>query len=245
MAAVSWNPAGSGEIYFQEESDKKRNSTTFITLIKSKEDGYGTRAIGTLVASISCASSLHLTAGQSSHIFFLKMGFIPNEKKIRWLDCHFGAKGRKAVDDFFQLHPNMKKRTAFTAKEQKARDNIKTIIACYRGIETINEGEMQKKKCIRELRKIKKAQVSYITHLFVPALIDLINKSPSEHRPDSKALGPVDMTLSKEGLKRWHKAQQAGTAFVPFRRFEQLMPQLTKEDAMFFRESSAAVFKEP
>ncbi len=75
-----------------------------------------------------------------------------------------------------------------------------------------------------ELLALRFKKYSYLVDVFIPELLDLLERNIGDKRPDTSGFTSVNMELSSEGKARWKETIDNNIEFVPFRGFEQLVP---------------------
>ena len=219
-------PALLGETWrgtYRSDSAGKREF--YIQTMNSREIGSGhgsslMREAARHSLSPGCEGRLALQATKSSHLFFLKMGLIPNTEtgEIRYVEKRFGSEGVKALEEL--------------QNDDLDPDTIRTLVFMIRkemrlsSLEESADAVEKHKGFLLELSK-KTVPYSYLQDEFIPSLLNLLEKDCGL-RPNTSSLYSVDMSLSEEGKNRWKEALDQDKPFQPFRRLEHLAPYMTE-----------------
>lgn len=210
-----------------------RENDVHIDDIRSRRpgNGFGAAVVREAVTqSLKKGGSLTLEGGESSHIFHLYMGMLPNDVQINYVEDMYGNTEalqslnflkNKSTIELFQSSPLSKKYTRKLIeilKNEKKEDFQKN--------EPTLEDVFKHRDFLLELAS---KMVSRTAQVFVPALLDLLEENKGEKYPNTSILGSNNMHLSSEGEKRWREAIDNQVNFVLFYNFEQLHPYMNEE----------------
>ncbi len=163
-----------------------------------------------------CQGSLKIQHVVSLHMFFLSMGFIPEQHYVR---ARYDKEGAEAVDCF-----------VLNKDYQKYIGCLETIIKGEFGEERKELEEfldtLSKNKSDLEKKKLQKFFLSLrcknsLGGWFIPNILQLLKQAKGGD-PDTWPLGSLNMVMSDLGKKRWAEAIIGNTPFKPFHKFEPL-----------------------
>lgn len=195
----------------------------YLDHITSMGKGSGTLAMRALV-ELSLASgfdgNVRVEAGYSSHLFYLLMGMVPEERvSLPYVEYKYGRKERFALSNFLTENK----------QDEQTINMLKKILSAEKKIAlekiTIEYIE-QNRPLLTTL--LNTPPVSCIPRYFTEQLIGALHKYKTDKRTSTAYWWGVAMSLSDEGKKRWKDAIDSGKEFKLFRDFahlKSLMPQ--------------------
>lgn len=237
------------ELSFEERSDQlakkghllfDENATNYygkksIYISERMRDmpGFGTASTRLLFKrslALGYEGRLHNHADFSSHIFHLYMGMIPVDHEIDYVSLYWGMSGIDAVSGFDQLKEALQNDPDdLTTEDQWNLRHLKRILSHLRDFPVSDITTMMVLEAEQEIKNLKTRKASYLQEKFIPSFLDILEKKPFKPKPDTTSLGMVRMVLSDLGNARWNEAVTKHEDFVPFRRFEQLIPHMSPE----------------
>ena len=152
-----------------------------------------------------------------SHIFFLKMGMIPDDFPLSYAAWEYGEEGYRALE------------------AEKASD---VRLRHYKVLREIleNEQKFPEDSAHEVFKGVLERKYSFLKDIFVPRLFSLLNsKGGKAEFPDCSRLGAMNMRFSERGIKRWKNAIEDELPFVPFTNFEHLEPFLRDWQKILFK----------
>jgi hypothetical protein len=214
----------------------KKDDSIYLDYIASIGAGSGTRAMRCLVnMSIDSGfdGKITLQACYSSHLFHLLMGMVPEERGIDYVKYYYGFMGPEALKE---LRNNNK-------LDSCSLNKLKEILSKEKNIP---EQQITLKQILENrdfLLSLQEKKLSYIQNKFIPELLDILETSKDNKRPDTSYLTDIPMVLSEEGKKRWKNAIALNEEFEPFRDFAHLRPLMTQQqikklDKIFLRDTA-------
>lgn len=203
---------------------------TFGVVKESQGQGEGTRAFKEVFQcslALGLDGHVHIDACYSSHLFWLKMGFIPYLSEVGKNDNYYYSnlgldvnKDLEEIESFENEYPTFGAAAYILHNEQFAYvHNIKRAT---------KKVLLENKQFLKDIGAEKGGKA--IRYKFIPSLLNVIKssiKKPKE-RPDSSRLGPVAMFLTDEGRVRWKKAIEDNNTIELFRDCVLLKPYMTE-----------------
>ncbi|MBY0529641.1 MAG: hypothetical protein K2P51_05560 [Rhabdochlamydiaceae bacterium] len=201
---------------------------------ESQEPGFGTSAHRVAMqASFDRGFEGHMTteASWSSHIFHLKTGMRPHEKRMIALTYFLGRDGTldisKDREIFLDTIEQLKAGKGFSQKEMSR-------IECYKLVLTLKDEKLDfeaadaisDEELIARKDEVLKQTVSFAWERVMSPLLTCIRAAQAGERPTTDGLGAVFMHMSDLGIARWKKDLEGELPFAPFRDFEHLYPSL-------------------
>jgi len=159
--------------------------------------------------------NLSISAGvmfdSMNHLFFLKMGMVPDDFSYSYAAWNYGEEGYRAL--------------AAVKEEKTALRHWKILKEIIK-----KEGRPKGGSPLAVLKEVLERKYSFLRDRFFPRFLSLLaSKEGRSEFPDCSHLGSMNMQLSARGLRRWENAIQDELPFVPFSRFEHLKPLMTEE----------------
>lgn len=146
--------------------------------------------------------------GQSrAHLFFLKMGMVPDDFPLNYVALRYGSEGYDAINSL----------STTTVKVAKLQE----ILRQEESRKNVTEEEVLERSAF--LLGLSQKKVSFLEGYFAPRLSACLGTSPKPgFLPDSRDLPPCALHLSKKGLARWSLDLEHDLDFQPFRTFDQI-----------------------
>lgn len=191
--------------------------------------GAGTNAFRTIMKfsfDNQCQGNIHCTAAWSSHIFYLKMGMIPEDRVINPVRLYFGINGEKCLEKFLD-------------DEVCEHEDIATLsrmlllargynIEFDKNLPTIDKFDLYVSKDeLLEFQVTKK--FTFIKHSFIPQLLQILKSNINDPRPNTNGFGSINMKMSTLGIERWKSVLEQNLEFKSLRNFEVLHPYMSQE----------------
>lgn len=173
--------------------------------------GVGTSLLKSVVElswTLNLEGHVHLQACRSSHIFWLKMGFLPYESTPK---TNF-AELEEELNSANINHERVFIRILREETDIKAEEVTEEII-------------LENKELL--LSVIAERKTSKLRDEFFPTLLNAIKICLKNEEIDTSHLGQIAMYLSDHGRIRWLKALKDNMPFEPFRKLEHLRPLMS------------------
>ncbi|MBV8802897.1 MAG: hypothetical protein JO131_08065 [Gammaproteobacteria bacterium] len=190
--------------------EKKKNSA-----IKSMQDLVHK---GTFVGNPLKLVPAHvcLITSNCSLLFYLSMGWIPEDYQINYLDHAYGLGTRNSIKKLTHS------KTQPTLEEFNSMDDWtrSVVFRILKSEKQINQDQATFEDVLNHftyLQNLVTKRVNYVSNKFIPDLIDELNRSSKPYWP----LAPM-MVLSKLGRERWEEAIENKIPFSSFKKFEHL-----------------------
>lgn len=147
-----------------------------------------------------------------SHLFYLKMGMVPDDFPLSYVILKYGKKGYEALNDLKTSTP--------TLEQFEFLDQMLT--------QEKNQPEPPWDPAF--LISLLDKTSSFRTDYFIPALFKFLQTADSSDRfLDSRELGSINLQMSAAGRAQWQTAIDCQIPFIPFRKYEHLFPYMTEE----------------
>jgi len=237
-----------GEIIHVENKEGKysyyydgANKCIWLNYLASQRQGhgFGISAMSSLMKKsfeLGCPGKIMTDAVWSSHLFYLYLGMIPEDKKIDYIYVTHGNSAAYAMRFLFDLDCKEGLNNFSDCKIQAIEEHHKYI--AYRLTNLLREEKNIAQDALltfkdvianREfLFQLRDKPASYIRDIFIPDLLHVLNEhyqqSTDIKYPDTSILDSVIMRFSDEGIKRWQNAIQSNSKFSLFENFENLLP---------------------
>lgn len=141
-----------------------------------------------------------------AHLFYLKMGLIPEDYPYSYAAFHYGIQGIEALNAI---------QTPDQTNEQM--DTLRKIIAEEYGLPKLSDLEIRNMKPI--LKDLVDRRCSFLRDRFIPDFLESLKTNCS--------LGGMMMVLSNMGKERWERAIEKRTEFQIFDQYEHLALYMT------------------
>lgn len=146
-----------------------------------------------------------------AHLFFLKMGMVPDDFPLDYVVLRYGSEGYDAIQSLNTTAVKVAKLQEILRQEESRQD--------------VTEQEVIERSVF--LLELSQKKISFLEGYFAPRLSVCLSSSPKPgHLPDSRNLPPCAMRLSKSGLARWSLDLEYGFDFQPFRPSEQIKSKI-------------------
>lgn len=203
----------------------------------AKGRGYGTAVMREAIKKSldKCEGRFRLD-GASSLLFHLKMGMMPRERLVNYIEHRYGIIGVNALKN----------------KASPTASQLKTLIEIIKeeAPEIPNPDSLTRTDIWKlfngneKLAKLSSKKVSYLREIFIPDLLQFLKANMGVKFPETpEAFGGVQMELSSSGLERWRETIEKDKVFVPFRQFEHLDPFMTPEQRKTLGEINESIAK--
>lgn len=157
-------------------------------------------------------------ADSGLHLFFLKMGMVPDEFSLNYAAWEYGEEGYSALMALYASDlkiGHLKPLQGIIQREEKRSDVFPYEVFDKRDL----------------LLSVLQKKLSFLRDRFFPRFFALLNsKGGRGEFPDCSRLGSVNMSLTEMGRKEWEKS-----SYSPFHTFEHLVPFMTKDQQVIHK----------
>jgi hypothetical protein len=187
--------------------------------------GSGTQTMRELVKlslALEFNGNIELEAFDSSHIFHLFMGMVPDETVL----------DSNGFSDVAAQNQLSKLKACSDVNDIPDPNTVLFITLYLAEIYNKSNDEITKQMIFDNkefLLSPEAGKISYIQDTFAPKLLDILESNTENKRPDTSSLGNVLMVLSDEGKTRWKRAIELSEPFEPFRDFSHLRSHMSPE----------------
>lgn len=166
-------------------------------------------------------------AAYNSHLFYLKMGMIPQDQNRNYIYFKYGQVGFNC----FELLSDCKSFDDLCDLPTLALENLVRI---YGKEKKLSADYIQDELTLEELYAdknflfdLKEKTCSYMSAIFIPSLLTKLEDGGPQI--NTRDWTQVQMVLSEQGKARWLDSIDNKKPFVPFREFEHLEPYMNEE----------------
>lgn len=186
--------------------------------------GFGTAAFRALVhTSIQLGHLGNIktdasTSYGSPHLFYLYMGMKPSLGNVNYLITMHGIAGENIATKLESLskHEEWSTETLKEHFDESSLDDLRMILKDR----TLSLENIPNKKNL--LLQLEEKKIDYTLDFFIPKLLRILEKSPTDKYPNTNDLHSTKMCLTEKGLARWKFVIDNNLEFVPFKQLEHL-----------------------
>lgn len=221
-----------GELRFRPSIDWFGKPSIFVEKRVSQASGFGTASTRKIVVESLKAGfdgRFHNIAANSSHLFHLYMGMVPVKFLAKFKEM-YGMQGEAAINAMQGILDKIYTKEELSDQEKRQLNTLKGILRDLKNLgqnETVTDQMID--DCKDDLRKFKEEVLISFDVEFIPKILDILERNPTERQPVTSSLGIKCMVLSDLGLQRWKEAIKDEKTFIPFKKLEHLECLMTAD----------------